>query len=762
MSTGPQRIGKYELRERMASSSTTEVWKALDSQSQRHLVIKLLHPNLQAIPHFVSQFENEMRMIASLHHPNIVQIHDFQIINSSPSDGTVASIVMDYVEGPTLADYIRTTSRSGKFPSALNIVHLFTSISIAIDYAHQHGVIHRNLKPTNILLDKRRTAGSPMGGPMLTDFGIVNLLKTSRSQDSGSWHDTQLYTSPEQAQGYVGNERSDLYALGVILYEICTGIPPFRGESGSAILMEHINASPTPPSLINPEILPQLSVVILRSIAKDPAARFPNASTMTAALADAFNVPIPENLDLSTYSADAMSEPTYYKPRQSSLLPNVSSPSLPIIRTSTPPPVTLSMPKTTDGGVVSTPNSSDATLPVRSHSLSASPPARPRKRRRLLIASLLLLLLLLIGSGIASFLLLSHQNPASQIIGHAYFVSSGLLRADNTQAMDDELLINLHNLPNPAAGKSYYAWLLGDNNQDHATSIFLGTLPTKQGIANITYHGDPQHTDLLATTSRFLITEENTSSTPPASPSQDQHTWRYYAALSQTPNPRDTANHLSMLAILRHLLVEDPTTTSTDVTGGLNTGLFKNTGRILEWAGSARDYWGSSGNSLTLMRYHFIRILDYLDGPSVQADVPPGTPMPISSSLALGYKSLSQLSSNASYLDMIHTYVTDLIQAPGATVEVRQLAGQITTAISNVKTWLEQVHQDVKQLFSLSDAQLQLLPTQSLLDDMQTQAFDAFAGRLDPSTNRVQDGVTQIHFDIAQLATFDITPFTSA
>src|SRR5438067_5607651 len=154
MSTHPLHIGKYELQQCLGRGGMGEVWKAFDPQLQRHVAIKLLHPDLQAVPDFLTHFEREARIIASLRHPNIVQIYDFQLSRPPESESTVAYMVMEYIEGQTLADYIRSTSSGGNFPPPVEIVHLFASISMAVDYAHRKGMIHRDLKPANILLDK--------------------------------------------------------------------------------------------------------------------------------------------------------------------------------------------------------------------------------------------------------------------------------------------------------------------------------------------------------------------------------------------------------------------------------------------------------------------------------------------------------------------------------------------------------------------------------------------------------------------------------
>ena len=158
------------------------------------------------------------------------------------------------------------------------------------------GMIHRDIKPANILLDKRISTGRPMGEPILTDFGIAKLQGGGTSTVTHTGVGTPLYISPEQAQGHVVDERSDLYSLGIILYEVMTGITPFRGENPLAIMMQHVHEMPPPPALINPNISSELSGVILRSIAKDPNMRFQTASAMTIALAQAFKVAVPASL----------------------------------------------------------------------------------------------------------------------------------------------------------------------------------------------------------------------------------------------------------------------------------------------------------------------------------------------------------------------------------------------------------------------------------------------------------------------------------
>src|SRR5260370_7894648 len=180
MSTGPiRRFGKYALQERLGHGGMAEVWKAYDTQLQRYVAIKLLHPNLQANPTFATRFQREAQVIASLRHPNIVQIYDFQVSQPPESNTPTAYMVMAYVEGRTLADYIANTSAKGNIPSPVEIVNLCTSISLAVDYAHQKGMIHRDIKPANILLDQHDTARNPMCEPILPHFRLPKPLDST-------------------------------------------------------------------------------------------------------------------------------------------------------------------------------------------------------------------------------------------------------------------------------------------------------------------------------------------------------------------------------------------------------------------------------------------------------------------------------------------------------------------------------------------------------------------------------------------------------
>src|SRR6266852_6791832 len=518
MSTNPQRLGKYELRERLGQGGMAEVWKAFDTQLQRYVAIKVLHSKLLEDPNFVTRFELEAQLIASLHHPNIVQIHDFQVSRPPESDKTLAYMVMAYIDGETLSSYIGHTSAQGKIPSPAEIVNIFTSISLAIDYAHGKGMVHRDIKPANILLDKNNTTRNPMGEPVLTDFGLAKLLGASASTFTANQLGTPLYTSPEQARGYPGNERSDLYSLGVILYEMVTGVPPFQGDSPNAVLAQHLNATPASPVLLNPNIPPALTMVIMTALAKDPNARFARAATMTAAIAEALNIPPPESLGQPSYPPDLRSMPTYisspisqagigmtpssftptfatFSPSASpppgggippvtaaSSRPGTASPGEPAPQSATPISWQPSLVSTSGGTVAEESSRGSSSPPVGAIQrpptpvppIAPSPPgpsapplSPPGRRWKSLYTGLVVLVILaLLGSGLGVYFAFFHKNnlPAPVQGGQAFFLSSGQFDTGTAQGIADELQIQLQHIPNPQPGKSYYAWLLGDRN----------------------------------------------------------------------------------------------------------------------------------------------------------------------------------------------------------------------------------------------------------------------------------------------------------
>ncbi len=543
MSTG-RRLGKYELQKRLAHGGMGEVWKARDTQLDRYVAIKLLRTDVQDNPEFATRFEQEARFIAALRHPNIVQIHDFSISEPPESEIPTAYIVMDFVEGQTLADYIRNTSKKGNFPPASDLIYIFTAISSALDYAHREGKIHRDIKPANILLDQRLPNARLMGEPTLIDFGIARLQGTASGTAVGSLLGTPLYISPEQAQGLHGDHRSDLYSLGVILYEMMTGSTPFRGETTMAILVQHLHDAPTPPEFINPAISPELSAIILKTLAKKPDDRFFSASEMTIALAQALHLPVPARLLL----------PSERPPLSSSQGQPYSSPSRPPISyTPNPPTPVRDALQAPMGNFQANPVTPPDLLPNTS---LAPPPAfsgqeyryesthmqqewhfpqqsglpqakQTGKNRWLLLTLALVALMVLVGAGLWAFVLPSQNGQST---GGGPVVVGQLQFSHSTHATNnayDQLQITLHNISDPPAGRVYYAWIQAPANETEAPHWQLNV---QNGTVQqtVTY---PKN--LLIADALFIVTAED-SRTPPivAYTGHDQRF--FYARITST------------------------------------------------------------------------------------------------------------------------------------------------------------------------------------------------------------------------------------
>ena len=395
---------------------------------------------------------------------------------------------------------------------------------------------------------------------------------------------------------------------------------------------------------------------------------------------------------------------------------------------------------------------------------------KTRGKRKLLVGILIALVsFTIIGSASTLlFLNLNHSQPGSPvaknpIVGQVSFFGSGHIGTDNNTGICDEIHINLKNLTPPTAGHSYYAWLLPDmGNTEEGITTSLGRLTVNNGVASLTF-ANPTYQNLLLIGSRFLISEESSSVTPSV-PTPNQHAWRYYAALPQTPNPQDP-NHYSNLNHIRHLLAKDPTLHDLNMQGGLSTWFYTNVQKILEWANTAKGT--GQQQDPTLLRHAFIRILDYLDGTQyVAGDVPPGTPIDVDPPQIARVPLLSLASDPANqnppgYIHHIEKHLQGLTESPDATDVEQTLASKIDNALDKINALLQQVRQDAKQLVNMSNTQLASAQAISIMSDFVKQANDAFVGQLDPATGTRQGGATWIHDVMPQLATLNVKAFTS-
>ncbi len=754
MNAALRSIGKYELHRCLARNHRDELWVAHDPQSHGEVLLKIFYTSHQADSDVMRNFLTQAQAVAALEHPNLVQLRDVLVYPSRNASSPVSSmvcLVTEYIDGQTLADTMPSTTSTAKMRPGTGIVELFTPLSLAIDYAHQQGVIHGNLNPRTILLGSRTTTQGQSGEPFLTDFGYMKLIQQAGATTS------PFYLSPEQIRGNPAHERSDLYALGVILYELCTGVLPFRGNRPVAIMVQHLNAAPTPPALMNPTISSALAQVILRSLAKEPEARFASAASMTTALAMALHTPVPEPLIQSTSQAESMHESETFE----------SSPlaSQPWITQTVVPAVSLhkrDLAPLTGRSI----KSSDAS--------SLPKPAWRKGRKGLLSPRYVILIAALLLTSLAALAVLSLglQNRAvvvpNQLVGHAYFLSSGQFNANSPQGINDEVQIDLTTIPDPSPGRSYYAWLLADRDVSESLPVLLGAVHVEHGSAHVLYRGDLQHTNLLGVSSRFLITEDDAHH-PTNNPLLDSSTWRYYAEIPSIPSPTDKL-HFSMLAHLRHLLVESPELSIRGLHGGLGFWFVRNTQTVSGWANSARDAWHSK--DIATVRDQVIRILDAIDGASfVYTDVVPGTPLLADTQtvqIALlgptptnpdppGYAYGNEVSPG--YVYLISEHMAGAIQSPQTNPDQRTLSIEINTRLDEEKGLFEQMQRDAKQLLEMSDAQLLEAQALALLDDLATQAQNAYSGQLDPSTGQSEGGALWIYGNLQRLAAFDVRQY---
>ncbi len=258
--------GRYRVISRLGSGGMADVYLAQDQLLGREVAVKVLHHHFAEDQEFVERFRREASSAAALSHPNIVGIFD-----RGEWNGTYY-IAMEYVAGRSL----KTIVREGGALDPAVAIDIVVQILRAAEFAHRRGVIHRDLKPHNVILDED-------GRVRVTDFGIARAGASDMTL-TGSIMGTAQYLSPEQAQGHAVSGASDLYSVGVILYELLTGVVPFEGETAVAIAFKQVSAEPRPPSELNPALPTSLDAVVLRALAKDPAQRYGDAGELIAAL----------------------------------------------------------------------------------------------------------------------------------------------------------------------------------------------------------------------------------------------------------------------------------------------------------------------------------------------------------------------------------------------------------------------------------------------------------------------------------------------
>ncbi|MDQ5973292.1 MAG: eukaryotic-like serine/threonine-protein kinase [Actinomycetota bacterium] len=267
---------RYEIGEVIGRGGMAEVHEGRDLRLGRRVAVKILRPDLAKDPTFQARFRREAQSAAALNHPNIVAVYDTgeDVLTSPDGERTVVPyIVMEYVDGMTL----RQLLASGRRLLPERALEITAGVLSALDYAHRHGIVHRDIKPANVMLTRT-------GDVKVMDFGIARAINDvgSTMTATSAVMGTAQYLSPEQARGEVVDARSDLYSTGVLLYELLTGRPPFRGDSPVSIAYQHVSEMPLPPSQVDPGVTPEVDAVVLHALAKRTDDRYQTAADFRA------------------------------------------------------------------------------------------------------------------------------------------------------------------------------------------------------------------------------------------------------------------------------------------------------------------------------------------------------------------------------------------------------------------------------------------------------------------------------------------------
>jgi eukaryotic-like serine/threonine-protein kinase len=314
---------RYEIHSRIGRGGMADVFLARDRLLDRPVAVKVLFPEYATDPSFVERFRREAQAAANLNHPNIVGVYDWG------RQGGTYFIVMEYVNGRTLAELLR-----GDGPLPPNrAVDITGEVTAALSFAHRNGVVHRDVKPGNILV-------SPGGTVKVADFGIARALNSSTEADltqAGAVMGTATYFSPEQAQGGNPDPRSDLYSLGIVMYEMAAGRPPFQGENPVAIAYKQVHEAPRVLSTARPDVPRGYEAIVMKLLAKAPADRYPSAEDLRADLVRFRSGQQP--IALAALAASG-TDPTTVGPRAAAVVPTT------VVRASSPLPAVVHQPTT--------------------------------------------------------------------------------------------------------------------------------------------------------------------------------------------------------------------------------------------------------------------------------------------------------------------------------------------------------------------------------------------------------------------------------
>jgi len=264
-------LGKYQILERLGRGGMADVYRGHHTRLDRDVAVKVLHPHLIEGQDFLARFEREAKAVASLKHPHIVQVFDFD------SQDDLNYLVMELIDGGSLRGRLEELAQAGSRPSREDTLRIFGHIASALDYAHRRGMLHRDVKPANVLLQED-------GDAYLSDFGIARILSQTQFTTTGALIGTPQYMSPEQGKGLPLTEAADLYSLGVVLYEMLTGRPPYDGDTPLGVIHKHLFDPLPAPRTICPDLPAQVDDLLFKALAKEAGERYTSGAEMLEAL----------------------------------------------------------------------------------------------------------------------------------------------------------------------------------------------------------------------------------------------------------------------------------------------------------------------------------------------------------------------------------------------------------------------------------------------------------------------------------------------
>lgn len=447
MSWVGRNLSKVEIERLLGRGGMAEVYLGRHTTLNRPVAVKILHGHLSNDDVLLQRFRSEAQAVANLRHPNIVQVFDFDVVDGQPY------IVMELLEGPSLDDYLRSQQRMNHPLAPETLARLITFIAAALDYAHSRGIVHRDVKPSNVLLRRESGTVDVIAAlpddvmPVLTDFGVARLANATVQTASGMIVGTPAYMSPEQVTGEVVDSRSDIYSLGIMLYQMLSGKLPFESDSEAvaSTLIKHITEPPPP----LPNLPPALQAVVFRALEKDRNNRYQKAGELAADLRGALGLPLtPTDLVMITPGGSAR------------LKSNVT--------------------------------------------VSPARPGRIRPSRAVLTLAVLVVLLVVGAAGILLGQSLLDDDKDTSAAPPAGPETFGTLSfGSETYGTVDQVKLSVQGLAPPPEGMQYEVWLLGSE-----TRRSIGSLTVDETGSGELVFVDRDAANLLASYGGFEITQE--------------------------------------------------------------------------------------------------------------------------------------------------------------------------------------------------------------------------------------------------------------